>query len=110
MAIEIQIDDSGKDLSQNPPCYGSSLHKTGAIYSVSSALQWANKVAAPDNNDGYWNEFVIIARGKNVQVKLNGKVVSSADVATVQPQGFIGLQFHTGRVQFRHFRIRELMH
>ena len=117
--IEIQIDDLGKNFSRNrtdgrpKAIFGDSLYKTGAIYGIAPARQWASKVLAPDGNataERYWNVYQITARGKEVSVRLNGKLVSStlALPEATLPEGYIGFQFHTGRVQFRNLKIKAL--
>jgi len=113
-AVEIQIDDLGKNFvrNRNPASiFGDSLYKTGAVYGVAPATQWAGAVLAPDGDstaERYWNTYQISLVGNQVTVKLNGKI--TVDGATLPPgknaAGFIGLQFHTGRVQFRNLQVR----
>ncbi|MFP3646532.1 family 16 glycoside hydrolase [Paraburkholderia sp. SIMBA_054] len=111
-ATEIQIDELGKNFDANRvpiAIYGDSKHKTGAIYGISAATKWAATVPAPDGDTGdrYWNTYHITANGPDVRVKLNGSLVSNGELpANKSRQGFIGLQFHTGRVQFRNCRLR----
>jgi choline dehydrogenase-like flavoprotein len=111
---EIQIDETGKQYFKDTgqAIFGNSQFKTGAIYGVAPARQWAANVASPDAPDlgnRYWNTFEISARGKNVQVVLNGKLVCQAEIPpTKQRSGFLGLQFHTGRVQFRNLRLKKI--
>ncbi|MEM8723759.1 MAG: family 16 glycoside hydrolase [Cyanobacteria bacterium P01_G01_bin.39] len=115
--IEIQIDETGKDFSRNaqqlgrpPAIFGNSKYKTGSIYGVSPATQWAAKVVAPegDTTNRYWNLYHIIAKGRKVIVSLNGKKVSES---TLPPEklneGFIGFQFHTGKVWFRNLWLKS---
>lgn len=110
---EIQIDESGKnfDARRNPMAiFGDSKFKTGAIYAVAPATQWAAKVAAPDGvpDEQYWNTFHIKAARSRVTVTLNGRTVCDADLPpSKQTTGFLGMQFHTGRVQFRNLRLRR---
>ena len=110
--IEVQIDETGKNFSSatGRSIFGDSRFKTGAIYGVAAAKQWAAQVAAPDGNglgDRYWNTYEISARGNNVVVVLNGKPVCKASMPpSKRASGFFGLQFHTGRVQFRNLRLR----
>ncbi|MCC5605506.1 DUF1080 domain-containing protein [Nostoc sp. CHAB 5834] len=113
---EIQIDETGKNFvrSRIPQAiFGDSLFKTGAIYGLAPATQWAAKALAPDGDDTanrYWNTFHITANSDKVTVRLNGKQVSEGIIPTPLKRlsGFIGLQFHTGRVQFRNLRIKPL--
>ncbi|MEN4475750.1 family 16 glycoside hydrolase [Mycolicibacterium cosmeticum] len=112
-SIEIQIDETGKDFDPNrvpQSVYGSSLHKTGAVYGRAPATRWAAKAPSPRNADGYWNAFEIEVIDDLVSVTLNGEPVVVR--AQVPPQlvgaGHIGLQCHTDIVQFRNIRIREI--
>lgn len=108
---EIQIDDSGKQFFKATgwAIFGNSRFKTGAIYEIASARCWASNVASPDGPDlgnRYWNTYEVSARGRRIRVILNGKLVCEADVTpNKRLTGFLGLQFHTGRVQFRNLRL-----
>jgi choline dehydrogenase-like flavoprotein len=112
--IEVQIDETGKQFFDNTgrSIFGSSAFKTGALYGVAAATQWAANVASPDGaglGDRYWNTYEISARGKHISVKLNGRTVCDADAPpTKRLRGFLGLQFHTGRVQFRNLRLNQV--
>jgi len=112
--IEIQIDDLGKNYDEGrevKAIFGDSKYKTGAVYGVKAARQWAGKVLAPDGGDmnaeRYWNQYYIIVKGNQVVVNLNGKEVCDADVTGKSMKGFIGFQFHTGKVQFRNLKIKK---
>ena len=119
-SIEVQIDERGYDFSNN--IYGSPLHKTGAVYEVFPAQRWAAKVLSPRNsgNPGYWNSYEITVQDNNIEVKLNGQLVSQGTLSDLLPfdapndgkkkrsEGFIGLQCHTEVVQFRNIHIKEL--
>ncbi|MBV7337637.1 DUF1080 domain-containing protein [Chloroflexi bacterium TSY] len=67
--IEIQIDERGYDDKRN--AYGSSLHKTGAVYNLLPARQWASKVISPrfSPSPGYWNAFEVLVEDNHVTVK-----------------------------------------
>ena len=68
----------------------------------------------------FWNSCEIKLQGANIEVRLNGQLVSqgqfpnllSVDAQAVgktkRDEGYIGLQCHTEVVQFRNIRIREL--
>jgi choline dehydrogenase-like flavoprotein len=112
-SIEIQIDETGKDFvaTRDPQAvYGSSLHKTGAVYGLAPAARWASKAVSPRSAEGYWNAFEITVNGDRISVSLNGEpVVRDARLpAHLVKAGYIGLQCHTDVVQFRNIRIREL--
>lgn len=112
-SIEIQIDETGKDFvaSRDPQSvYGSSLHKTGAVYGLAPATRWASKAVSSRFAEGYWNSFEISVNDDRISVSLNGEpVVREAHLpAHLLGAGFIGLQCHTDVVQFRNIRIREI--
>ena len=112
-SIEIQIDETGKDFvaTRDPQAiYGSSLHKTGAVYGIVPATRWASKAVSPRFAGGYWNAFEITANDDRISVSLNGEpVVREARLpANLVATGFVGLQCHTDVVQFRNIRIREI--
>jgi choline dehydrogenase-like flavoprotein len=112
-SIEIQIDETGKDFvaGRDPQAvYGSSLHKTGAVYGLAPATRWASKAVSPRFAEGYWNAFEITVTDDHISVSLNDEpVVREARLPeNVVGAGFIGLQCHTDVVQFRNIRIREI--
>jgi hypothetical protein len=60
---------------------------------------------------GQWNTFEIEATDAAISVSLNGQLVSSYAIQANdgrRRQGHIGLQCHTGNVQFRNVMIRAL--
>jgi choline dehydrogenase-like flavoprotein len=111
---EVQIDETAKQFFSDTgrSVFGNSRFKTGALYGIAPATQWAANVASPDGPDlgnRYWNTYEISARGRNVRVVLNGKPVCQSDVPGGKNlKGFLGLQFHTGRVQFRNLRLNRI--
>jgi hypothetical protein len=100
---EIQIDDMG----YNPDTKQlfSPLHQTGAVYALAPSSNVASKPA------GQWNTFEIEATAAAIKVTLNGQVVTNyaipANTSRLQ-EGHIGLQDHTGNVQFQNVMIRAL--
>jgi choline dehydrogenase-like flavoprotein len=104
---EVQIDDTGYDNKRHR--FGSPLHRTGAIYGRFPGRCAVQKLPSSDGTEGYWNEFRIIVQGRRLVVWLNGLLASEGDLPPefVHP-GFIGLQYHTGKVQFRQVRVRRL--
>jgi choline dehydrogenase-like flavoprotein len=112
-SIEVQIDETGKHFQadRNPQSvYGSSLHKTGAVYGIAPATRWASKAVSHHGSDGYWNAYEITVQDDRISVRLNGElVVDNAQLpAHLVSDGYIGLQCHTDVVQFRNIRIMEL--
>ncbi|MEA5536853.1 DUF1080 domain-containing protein, partial [Crocosphaera sp. XPORK-15E] len=119
-SIEVQIDERGYDFPNNT--YGSPLHRTGSVYEVFPAQQWAAKhISSRDNNTrDFWNSYEIKLQGDLIEVKLNGQLVSQGTFSDLLPfnapsdgtkkrsEGYIGLQCHTEVVQFRNIRIKEL--
>jgi hypothetical protein len=107
--MEIQIlDDYAEEYrSLNPYQY------TGSIYDVQAPSERASKEA------GKWQEMVITARGPQIEIVLNGQKIIDTNVnyypykadshpGLTRDRGYIGLQNHGSRVEFRNIRIREL--
>jgi hypothetical protein len=107
--MEIQIlDDYGpKWADLQPDQY------TGSIYDIQAPAERMTKKA------GAWQKMVVVARGPHLQVGVNGRKVIDTRTTyyphklDVHPglnraRGYIGLQSHDGRVEFRNIRIREL--
>jgi hypothetical protein len=112
VGMEIQIlDDSHPNYTKLQP-----YQYTASLYGVKAPSERVTRPA------GQWNEMEIRAEGRKVTVGFNGKSVLAADfdelskdpaVAKEHPglartQGRIGLQSHTGRVEFRNVRIKVL--
>jgi hypothetical protein len=100
---EIQIDDMGFNVDTG--LNFSPLHQTGAVYALAPSSKIASKPA------GQWNTFEIEATNTLIKVTLNGQAVTSYSIPANDPRlraGHIGLQCHTGNVQFRNVMIRSL--
>jgi len=107
--MEIQILDDYADEWRNLNPY----QYTGSIYDVQAPSERATKDA------GKWQKMVITARGPQIEIVLNGQKIIDTDVtyypykASTHPGlmrdgGYIGLQNHGSRIEFRNIRIREL--
>ena len=98
---EIQIDDTGFNPDTNKT--GDPLHQTGAVYGFAPSSKLASKPV------GQWNSYEIQVTKDRIGVTLNGQKVTDFKLDGSRPvQGHIGLQNHTGRVQFRNIQIRSL--
>jgi hypothetical protein len=107
LCAEVQIDDTGYDNTRHR--FGSPAHRTGASYGRHPARCAVQKLPSSDGSDGYWNEFRIIVEGARLAVRLNGLLASEGDLPPeFVHAGFIALQYHTGKVQFRQLRVRRL--
>jgi hypothetical protein len=112
VGMEIQL------LDDNHPDYAhlDFYQYTGSIYHVVAPTQRAGKPG------GQWNAIEVRADGPVVTVVLNGKKVVNADLnwylkdpavarehtGLTRTTGRLGLQSHTGRLEFRNLRVREL--
>lgn len=107
--MEIQILDDHAERWQDLEPY----QYTGSIYGVQAPSERVTRPA------GQWQEMLIIARGSKIQIGLNGRKIIDADLTNyphkfeshpglVRDEGYIGLQNHGSRVEFRNVRIREL--
>jgi choline dehydrogenase-like flavoprotein len=106
--FEVQIDEFGQP-------DGLDIHKTGAVYDQPAQVL----SLTPALSTGQWNEFEIQVVGQQYEVRLNGTLVSTFNFVpgtdpahperglTTTPR-FVGLQAHTGRVQFRRIRFKQL--
>ena len=86
---------------------------TGSIYSVVAAQPRVTKQA------GEWQTMSIRCQGRQVQVTLNGTQIIDADLddhedkygehpGLTRKQGYIGLQNHGSKLDYRKLRIRQL--
>ncbi len=107
MEIQILDDYAEQWRGLNPYQY------TGSIYGVQAPSERATKKA------GQWQKMVITARGPRIEVVLNGQKIIDTNVTyypykaeahpgLMRDGGYIGLQNHGSRVEFRNIQIREL--
>ena len=86
---------------------------TGSIYGVQAPASRASRKA------GKWQRLVIVCRGPQVQVTLNDERIIDANLIDYmhlekshpglkRRRGYIGLQNHSTRVDYRNIRIEEL--
>ena len=87
----------------------------GSVYDVVAAKKGAMKPA------GEWNEEEVIAKGRQITVKLNGTVITDVNLDTVKDpevlkkhpglartSGYIGFLGHNDYIEFRNIRIKPL--
>ncbi|HTM48894.1 MAG TPA: DUF1080 domain-containing protein [Bryobacteraceae bacterium] len=110
--MEIQIRDDSS------PVYAKAqlpVKNTGSLYDVIPARTGFTKPP------GEWNAMEISARGRRLEVRLNGQPILDADLDNVKDpevlkkhpglarvKGHVGFLGHGTRVEFRDIRIREL--
>jgi choline dehydrogenase-like flavoprotein len=100
---EIQIDDMG--FNADTGLNSSAIHQTGAVYGLAASSKVASKPA------GQWNTFEIEATASAIKVTLNGEPVTNYSIpnnSSRRRSGHIGLQCHSGNVQFQNILIRTL--
>ena len=90
-AYEVQIWDK----NPNPK------YATGSLVNV-AAVEPIHKAA------GRWNTFEVVAKGTQINVKMNGVTTASINDAKNTGAGRIGLQFNGGPIKFRQLRVKEL--
>ena len=107
--LEIQIlDDYAEQGSRLEP-----FQYTGSLYGIQAPSERVSKQA------GQWQRMVIIARGVHIQVVLIGKKIVDTDLSyyvhladthpgLLRKGGYIGLQSHGSRMEFRNIKLREL--
>jgi hypothetical protein len=108
-AFEVQLlDDAG-----SPP----SAHGTGSLY------RYQGPTANPTRPAPEWNAIEVTCVGPRIRVRLNGQTILEADqseLAAVKSKpaespapkdkprrGYVALQSHSGRVEFRRVQVRE---
>jgi hypothetical protein len=108
-AFEIQLLD---DYASEKP----SKHTTGSIYDVIPP----NKIASKP--PGQWNDVEVTCKDKHVTVIVNGETLIDADFAKLTKpigkfsipyaelpvNGYLGVQNHGGKIDFRNIRIKTL--
>lgn len=118
--IEVQIDEHGRDHRNGTA--GSPWHKTGSVYGVFPARQWAAKAVQPrgSGKGPFWNRCEIEVKNATIKVRVNQMLVAQGRFSALLPfsapsagtakraEGYIGLQCHTEVVQFQNIRIKEL--
>jgi hypothetical protein len=109
-AFEVQLlDDAGS---------APSAHGTGSLY------RYKSPTANPARPAPEWNTIEVECAGPRITVRLNGQTVLEADQSELADvntkpagvaapkdkprKGYIALQSHSGRVEFRKVQIREL--
>jgi len=109
-AYEIQLlDDAGK-----PP----DAHGTGSLY------RYAAPTANPVKPAPEWNAVEVECVGPRIKVTVNGRLVLDADQTKLEDvkgkpkgapapkdkplSGYVALQSHSGRVEFRKVQVREI--
>jgi HEAT repeat protein len=107
--MEIQVlDDYAPEYANLQP-----WQYCGSIYGVQAPTVRASKKAHE------WQHYHIVARGPGISVTLNGQLIVDADLISHMDRepshpglkrrsGFIGLQSHTLRVEFRNITLKEL--
>lgn len=107
--LEIQIlDDYAERYSDLKP-----YQYSGSIYNVKAPSKRVTKPA------GEWQSMVIRADGPHIQVTINGEMILSTSLSNhmelvedhpglVRRKGYIGLQNHSSRVEFRNIFIHEI--
>jgi HEAT repeat protein len=108
VGMEIQVlDDYAPEYANLRP-----WQYTGSIYGVQAPSGRVSKKA------GEWQHYVIVADGPHVTVTLNGQLIVDADLVShmdlekthpglKRRKGFIGLQNHSTRIEYRNIRITE---
>lgn len=97
---EIQLfDDAGK-----PP----TTHSSGSLYRYVAPAKNAMRPA------GEWNSIDIECKGSRIKVTMNGETIIDVDQHSIEAlrqkplAGYVCLQNHGGRIEFRALQVREL--
>jgi len=107
MEVQILDDDAPEYAKLQPYQY------CGSLYGVAAPKKRASKKA------GEWQSLRIVCAGRNVKVTLNGTPIVDANLdehpdklaehpGIKRSSGFVGLQNHGTRLDFRNVRVRKL--
>jgi HEAT repeat protein len=107
MEIQVLDDYAAEYASLHPWQY------CGSIYGVQAPSLRASRKAHE------WQHYRIVALGSHISITLNGQLIVDADLASQMDKesthpglkrrsGFIGLQSHTRRVEFRNITLKQL--
>lgn len=112
--LEIQILDHFHESYQKPGHEIKPAQYTGSVYDVVAAKD--QKAIKPA---GEWNKYRIRLKDNKIRVTLNGKLLVDADLSQfpdklkdhpglTREKGYIGLQSHGSRAEFRNITIKEI--
>lgn len=99
-SYEIQLtDDAGKPATK---------HSTGSLYRYVAPKVNASRPA------GEWNEIDIACQGPHIRITMNGQEIINEDQSKIDElknkplKGYICLQNHGGKIEFRNIKIKSL--
>lgn len=107
--LEVQVlDDYAPEYAELKP-----WQYCGSVYSLATPAKRVTKPA------GEWQQMAIRYEGTMIQVTLNGEAIINEDISShkdkaadhpgvLRTQGYIGLQNHGSRLDYRNIRLREL--
>lgn len=119
--FEVQIDEFARGGARPADPDGLDKHHTGALYDIPTGGDWIRQDyhAGPAVIPGEWNDLEIDVRntagGDAYAVRLNDQLTTTyvnsdghrgRSVTNDPLSGFIGLQAHTGPVEFRNIRVQ----
>lgn len=124
VGMEIQVlDDYAPGYANlRPTQYAGSIYDVvpawPAVAKKSDPALWSKRAT---KKAGEWQRMTILCHGRKVRVTLNGKVVVDANLddypdkvkrhpGLKRTKGYIGLQNHGSRLEYRDIRIREIRH
>ncbi len=98
---------SPKPTNVTSQCYEINIADWGKnAWPTGSIVQRQKTTEAHDSLD--WQTFELTALGPQITVKLDGKVVCDYTDPKPVGRGFIGLQFRTGKIEFRNVKLKPL--
>lgn len=91
----------------NTDCYEINIAPADNPYPTGGIVE--RKKGEPfDGNPDDWHVMNVVCDGDRLTVRIDDKTITQIDDANKPKSGFVGLQFRSGRVQFRNVRIRPM--
>jgi hypothetical protein len=90
-------------------CYELNLCDTHPMFPTGS-LVGRRAVTRPNVPEGEWHALDVRVQGRRIEARFNGNLVLGFQDESDAPRddGFVGLQKNSGKIEFRHVRLRPL--
>lgn len=105
--VFLRAGKEGENWPENYEIQVENTHRMAKIWGAEYDLN-VSLVQILLNKNGGWNEYNIKLVGSNIEVRLNGELVTTSDSMDELTNGYIGLQGENGFHEYRNIRIKDL--